>query len=302
MNDFKKRDGFKNERHVTFPIKNFPNYLENSLVNHDYISEVGYYPKATYHYRQRLDGADEAILFFCLEGQGTITIFIENEWQTYHINPGDIFCILPKIPHTYFSDNKNPWTILWIHYNSHLLMKLPLSKQHKPTMNDISKKEMIEYDLINLFMMESRSFTLANAIFMSSLLNHLLITIYFFEDNQTDSKENFILTACIQYMNQHLQENISLTDLTKRFNISSSYLNAIFKEETNKSPIDFFIKLKMDEACSLLRISSMKINEIGSSLGYSDAYYFSRIFKKTIGVSPKKYRERFDKIPKDFSS
>ena len=69
-----------------------------------------------------------------------------------------------------------------------------------------------------------------------------------------------------------------------------------------KAEMRFFFFFFMDEACSLLRISSMKINEIGSSLGYSDAYYFSRIFKKTIGVSPKKYRERFDQIPKDFSS
>lgn len=300
MKEFKKRDGFKNERHVSFPIKNFTNYLTHPLVDQDYISEVGYYPRATHHYRERLDGADDAILFFCLEGRGTVTIFSDNKWHSQIIEPGDIFCILPKTPHIYFSDNEKPWTVLWIHFYSKFLKELPVNTFGKPTMKNAQKKEIIESSLVDLFMMENKSITLPNTIFMASLLRHLLTTIYFFEDDPTVSKKSFLLTSCIQYMNRQLDKNLSLTDISKRFNISPSYLNTIFKEETDKSPIEFFIKLKMDEACSLLRITTMKIKEIASSLGYTDAYYFSRLFKKTIGLSPKKYRERFEQIPKDF--
>lgn len=300
LDEIRKRDGFKNERHVAFPIKNFSNYLENELVKGDYISEIGYYPQAAYHYRERLDGADEAILFFCLEGRGTITLYSENNWHTYPIEPGDIFCIPPKTPHTYFSDKEKPWTILWVHFYSHLLENMLEANVPRPTMRDPQKKEMIESALIDLFIMEQKNFTLSNTIFMTSLLNHLLVTVYYYEDEPKNSKKNYMLTACIQYMKQQLHENLSLSDLTNHFNISPSYLNAIFKEETNKSPIEFFIKMKMDEACSLLRITTMKINEIAQSLGYSDPYYFSRLFRKTIGISPKSYRERFEQTPIDF--
>lgn len=300
MTELKKRDGFENERYTMFPIKNFPNYLEHPLVKNNYVSEIGYYSKALHHYRERLDGVDEAILFFCLEGKGTITVFINHSWQSFDILPGDIFCIPPKTPHTYYSDTEKPWTILWLHFSSHLLNESFITVDKKESMKDSQKREMIESYLIDLFMMENKHFTLPNAIFMASLLNHLLVTIYYFEDSSVTSRKNHLLTVCIQYMNQELRNELTLAHLTKKFNISSSYLNAIFQEETGKSPIEFFIKLKMDEACSLLRITNRKINEIANSLGYKDAYYFSRIFKRNIGVSPKKYRERFDKVPKKF--
>ena len=54
--------------------------------------------------------------------------------------------------------------------------------------------------------------------------------------------------------------------------------------------MDFFINLKMKEACKMLRSSEMYIYEIAQKLGYSDQYYFSRIFKKVVGMSPKKYK------------
>lgn len=296
----RKKDGFKNERQIAFPIKNFPIYLKNPLVNNTYVSEAGYYPKAAHHFRERLDGTDEGILFFCLEGKGTIDIYRQHQWSTYPLKTGDIFCIPPKTPHRYYANEMNPWTILWVHFNAELLDQLPIGTIDTPTMVEAQKQEMIETALVNLFAMEQRNLTLDNAIFMASLLNHLLITIYYFEDNHENKKKNYLLKTTIEFMNHKLHEELTLSELTDKFNISPSYLNAIFKEETGKSPIEFFIKLKMDEACSMLRISKMKITEIASELGYQDAYYFSRLFKKNIGMSPKLYRERHRPITHRF--
>lgn len=296
-----KRDGFKNERHVIFPIKNFSNYLSNPLINETYVSEVGYYPKAANHFRERLDGIDEGILFICLDGKGMVDIYHHNHWEKYSLAAGKIFFIPSKTPHRYYADENNPWTILWIHFNTPLVNELPIEKFPVPTMEEAQKQEMIETDLINLLGMEYRNFTLENAIFMASLLNHLLITIYFFEDNFENKKKNYLLTTTIQFMNQKIHEDLTLTELTKKFNVSSSYLNTIFKEETGKSPIEFFIKLKMDEACNLLRISKIKISNIAVELGYQDAYYFSRLFKKYIGMPPKNYRERHSPINLKFN-
>ena len=91
-------------------------------------------------------------------------------------------------------------------------------------------------------------------------------------------------------MYKHLDENLSLRDLSRELELSKSYLNAVFKKYANRAPIDFFINLKMQEACKLLKSTDMYILEIAQSLGYDDPYYFSRIFKKMIGVSPREYR------------
>jgi AraC family transcriptional regulator, arabinose operon regulatory protein len=291
--EIRKRDGFKNERHIKFPVKNFPTYLKNPLVNGTYVSELGYYPKASYHYRERLDGTDENILFFCLEGKGTVKLQEPSGMLTINIGQNDLFCIPKKIPHIYFTDEKSPWTILWIHFDSSITGNLPILQLQKVNVNDPHKKGIIENCLIDLFSMESKNLTLSNAILMASLINHLLIITYLFEETEIAEKKSHILTNCIQYMSSNLHSDLMLSDLTNKFNISSSYLNTIFKSETSKSPIEFFIKLKMDEACNLLRITKMKISDIAANLGYSDSYYFSRLFKKNMGVSPQKYRDQF---------
>lgn len=57
-------------------------------------------------------------------------------------------------------------------------------------------------------------------------------------------------------------------------------------------PIDYLIQLRIEQSCKLLRISNKKIYEIGQDVGYKDPYYFSQIFKKRIGISPKEYRHQ----------
>lgn len=297
--DIRKRDGFKNERYVSFPTENFPNYLAHPLVNYSYVTEMGFYPEAAHHYRERLDGADEGILFFCLDGIGTINVYTDSKWTAHIIKTNDLFLIPPRTPHIYYSEKEKPWTILWMHFSSPLLDELPYKRNLHPTMENAQKKEMLEADLVDFFYMDQKTITLENTIFMASLLKHILITIYYFAD-QDSHKRSYILTSCIQYMTQNLNEYLTLEKLTKRFNISSSYLNKIFISETGKAPIDFFTKLKVDEACKLLRISKLKVIEIASLLGYQDAYYFSRVFKKNMGVSPRTYRERFTPAVKDF--
>ena len=79
-------------------------------------------------------------------------------------------------------------------------------------------------------------------------------------------------------------------DLEEELELSKSYINASFKKYTGRAPIDFFINLKMQEACKLLKSTDLYIVEISQKLGYDDPYYFSRIFKKVMGVSPKEYR------------
>ena len=64
----------------------------------------------------------------------------------------------------------------------------------------------------------------------------------------------------------------------------------VFKEQTGHSPMDYFIQLKMQHACKLLAFRRDSIGQIGKELGYQDPYYFSRAFRKVIGMSPTEYR------------
>ena len=92
-------------------------------------------------------------------------------------------------------------------------------------------------------------------------------------------------------MYANMDKSLSLEDLAEEFHLSKSYINAIFKKYADRAPLDFFQNIKMQEACKLLRSTKEYISRIGRQLGYEDPYYFSRAFKKVIGISPKEYRD-----------
>ena len=99
------------------------------------------------------------------------------------------------------------------------------------------------------------------------------------------------LNRVITYMKDHLQENLTLTRIAREAGLSESYLNAVFKESVKCAPMDYYINMKMEQACYLLCNTDMHIYQVAQYLGYDNQYYFSRAFKKVLGVPPKKYKE-----------
>ena len=68
-----------------------------------------------------------------------------------------------------------------------------------------------------------------------------------------------------------------------------------FKHVTKVTPMQYIIQLRMTNALNLLDNTSYNIIQVANAVGYDDAYYFSRLFKKNVGVSPTEYRKRKDK-------
>jgi AraC-like DNA-binding protein len=91
-------------------------------------------------------------------------------------------------------------------------------------------------------------------------------------------------------MQEHINDNISLISLSKTYNYSVSRFSNLFKQKTGYAPIDYFLQMKMQKACQLLDFSDRSIKDIAFSMGFEDQYYFSKRFRKIIGVSPRKYR------------
>ncbi|WP_121357780.1 helix-turn-helix transcriptional regulator [Flavisolibacter nicotianae] len=87
-------------------------------------------------------------------------------------------------------------------------------------------------------------------------------------------------------MQENINNNITLQELCQQFYYSPSRFSGLFKLRTGYSPIEYFIQLKMQKASQLLDFTDQSIKDIASEFGFDDPYYFSRRFRKTIGVSP----------------
>lgn len=94
----------------------------------------------------------------------------------------------------------------------------------------------------------------------------------------------------IRYMQEHYAEPLTLETLAHTFNYSIPYLSRQFRRDTGTSIIDFFIGIKMEKAQSLLQKTDLSLQEIAASVGYADASYFIRMFKRHTGTTPTQFR------------
>lgn len=94
-----------------------------------------------------------------------------------------------------------------------------------------------------------------------------------------------------EYINNNFSKDISLDDVSRSVNISSYYFSKIFKEETGENFIEYLTSIRIEKAKELLSNSDYSMKEICAMCGYSDPNYFSRSFKKNVGVTPTEYKE-----------
>ncbi len=283
-----KEDGFKGEWMFVLPTESFQDYVQHPQVKRLYLTDVGFFPHADRHYRERKEGIEEYIFIYCMEGSGTIELFGDKNYTLYE---NQAFCIPRFCGHRYSADKDNPWSILWVHFKGEDVPFYPLEERKIITFSSKNAANRMLFLFELLLRVLGGNYTLGNFIYISQVLSLILGECYFREKEQDTLEQNKHVTKVIRYMYSHLQENLTLDGIAEEFEFSKSYLNAVFQKCTSHAPMDFYIRLKMKEACKLLRSTDLYIYEVGQYLGYSDQYYFSRIFKKVTGVSPREYRD-----------
>ena len=103
--------------------------------------------------------------------------------------------------------------------------------------------------------------------------------------------DNKLIDNVISDIREHYMEDISLTSLSSKYNISMGHLSKMIKENLKVNFSDYIASLRIQRAKELLRDDSMSIQEIAEIVGYNDYFYFTKVFKKIEGISPSKYRK-----------
>jgi len=103
---------------------------------------------------------------------------------------------------------------------------------------------------------------------------------------------HYLIKKAYEYIDDNFSRDISLTEISEELDISSYYFSKLFKEETGEGFVEYLTKRRIDKAKDMLKDPEKSIKEICSECGYADPNYFSRIFKKSTGMTPTDYKER----------
>lgn len=286
----KKKDGFNNEKLLVLPQDIVSSASLHPLVKNLYITDIGFFQNAQYHYRERKEGCNQNILIYCIKGEGFVSI----RDQKYKIQKNSLLIIPKGLPHAYGSSINDPWDIYWVHFKGNLDYCYLQSKETITSVDISSDKTPMLTNMFDSTIDALLSgYTINNIIYACQCFNYFMSSVFYMPYNRYEhiDKHSKYIENSINFMKKNMQHSLSLEALAAFNNLSKSQITEIFKMKTNYSPINFFIRLKIQSACNKLDLTDFSISEIALQLGYDDQYYFSRIFKKVMGMCPSEYRK-----------
>jgi AraC-like DNA-binding protein len=266
--------------------------VRHLLVAELYPTDIGFYPRARHHYRERPHGAAESILICCRSGSGRFEV----GGQGGTLEAGQALLIPRGRPHSYAADARRPWSILWVHFAGEDAALygdlLPRGQHVLPVARAAGDRAARLFrDCFRVF---AGGLTLAAVLYASQAVRHLLATLFFDNAAFTASARapgQPRIDDSILFMSQRTAQSLSLAHLARQAGLSIGYYSTVFKAHTGFSPIEYYNRLRIQAACRLLDTTALTILAVAESLGYEDPYYFSRAFRKIMGISPRAYRQ-----------
>jgi AraC family transcriptional regulator, arabinose operon regulatory protein len=293
----KRKDGFRGQRAIVLPETIISIMEQNPLTSALLITNIGYYPNAESHFRERLEGISQYIFIYCVKGKGWFDI----NGVTKNVNENQFFILPANIPHSYGSNEAEPWTIYWIHFKGFHAQYFLEPQQSYPKNITPGENSRIEYRnqlFEKIYSTLEMGYSLEHLQYASMCLHYYLASLMYinlFRDDAfylKNTKEKDLANSAIHFMRENIEKKIIVEDIARELHISTSYFSTQFQKSTGFAPIAYLNNLRIQKACQYLDFTDMKINQLCHKIGYEDAYYFSRIFTKTMGISPKEYKKR----------
>ncbi|MBZ2189817.1 AraC family transcriptional regulator [Alcanivorax sp. JB21] len=302
-----------------------PHDLTRALAKHDlscgcYPQAFGYYPEARGHRMARARPEDHLVIY-CVAGAGWLTL--ENdagESVRQSVAAGDLLLLPAGRAHTYGADNRQPWSLYWVHLGGIHVPALFARVTDIVTVQDsaetgsharisarvtpgdaasriaggyrVGLHERLVNDFQALLAIARGGYRLTAFLHAADLCRGLLSYAALLMERPPAHQHTLDLAAVHHLMATQLDQRPSLADLASAAGQASTYqFIRRYRALTGQTPMQAFLHRKIERACYLLEVSDLTVAEIARQLGYDDPYYFSRLFRKIARTSPARYRQ-----------
>lgn len=267
---------------------------ELPLIKALFITKMGFYAKTQPHFYQRPYGINQVIFVYCSGGKGHIHL---PEAAKIELNAGDVLIIPRNVPHFCSADSLNPWSIYWFHLDGSYADEIvqAFCAEQDGVLRSVQVGFSEEHHRIFQKVADTfiRGFTVKNLHYANLSFWYYLSTFLTPEHFLDEQNADLDLTEqAIQFMQENLSASLRLDQIAQAVYRSSSFFSRKFKADTGYAPIEYYNQLRIQKACQLLRFSTLRVGEIAAQLGIYDLFYFSRLFKQQMGMSPSAYRKR----------
>lgn len=209
---------------------------------------------------------------------------------------GNFVLYRPKEEQRYYYYGVDHTEVYWVHFTGNNVKNIIRKYGITDEMHVIHTGTSLDYKKIFLQMIQELK--LCKDDYEEILVHYmhlLLIMIHRSINSRPCGKSQYLMDemdAAVRYFHANYHKPISIEDFAASYHMSISWFIRNFKEYTGSTPAQYLLSLRISNAQTLLESTSYNITEIANIVGYDNPLYFSRIFKKQIGMSPSEFRKQ----------
>ena len=231
---------------------------------------------------------DHYLIHCIVSGHGTFA----SQGKQYRLSAGDGFVVVPERIVSYAADRDDPWEYCWVGFNgsdAKRLMEQTGLLGREPVFHCGDRRlEKLLADICDLTGSDPGSETRME----SALLMFLAELMDRFGKPAVPRENGYeYVQKAIKYIDYNYSMNISIGDVAASAGISRSHLYRLFVQHISIPPNEYLVRYRVNKAAALLETGKLTVGETAYSTGFSDQLYFSRVFKKYMGMPPSRYME-----------